>query len=234
MTVEPGSTLSVTNRCSEAAEGVGQDRHPDPSVPAGLVDLDRHADQGFLALGPPAPQSWLLAADEGLVDLHRPGQPIPAGTYQDRAQPMQHRPGGRVGADLQRPLQAQRRDAVLLRGEHPTCREPHRQRGPAPIEQGARGHRRTCPAARALVPAIPDRPAAGMPAAWADEAVRPAQPLQVVQAVRVGGEPGLHLAGRPRKVPTRPRLPPVHGLNLVRSAEYPHSAFSPAVWLRSA
>ena len=100
--------------------------------------------------------------------------------------------------------------------------EPHRQRRPRPVEQGARRHRRTLPDSRRTCTGHPRPPAARMPAAWAHETVRPAQPLQVIQAVRVGREPGLQLTGRPRIIPTRPRLPPIHGLTLVRSAEYPH------------
>src|SRR5664279_1586599 len=99
-----------------------------------------------------------LAADEGLVHLHPAGQAVASGAYQDRPQAVQHGPSGGVGADLQRPLQAQRRDAVLLRSEHSASGEPHRQRRPPPVEQGARGHRGTRPAAGALVPAITDRP----------------------------------------------------------------------------
>src|SRR5664280_1649890 len=136
------------------------------------------------------------------------------------------RSGGRVGADLQRPLQAQRRDAVLLRSEHPASSEPHRQRRPPLVEQGARGHRGTRPAAGALVPAITDRPPTGVVAARAHEAVRSAQPLQVVQAVGVGREPGLELPGRPRVVVAGPRLPHVHAAIIVRSAEYPRLPLS--------
>src|SRR5260370_37759771 len=76
-------------------------------------------------------------------------------------------------------------------------------------------------------------PPAGVPAPRADEPVWPAQPLQVVQTVSVGAEPGLELPGRPRVVPARPWLPPVHGTSLVRSAEYPQPTLMgvPAVWV---
>src|SRR5680860_881577 len=56
---------------------VGQDRHPGPAVPARFFELNRDAHKGFLALGAPTAQSWLLAADVGLVDLDRAGQPGP-------------------------------------------------------------------------------------------------------------------------------------------------------------
>lgn len=189
---------------------IGHNPPPDPSVAAGLVEFNRHTDKGFLALGPTTTQPRFLAADVGLVDLDGAGQPVPAGPHQDRTQAVQHRPGGRVGADLQGPLQAQRRDAVLLGGEHPAGGEPHRQRRASSVEQGARGHRGPCSTTRALVPSVTDRPAAAMPTAWTNEAVWPAQPLQVVEAVSVSGEPGLELTGRPRIAPARPRSPLAH------------------------
>ena len=194
-----------------AGRGVGQDLHPAAPVPPRLPDLDGHADQGLLALGPPAAQPRLLAADEGLIHLDRAGQPVPARAHQHRAQPVQHRPRRRVRADLQRPLQAQRRDAVLSRSEHPAGGEPHRQRRPPAVEQRARRHRRPLAAGRALVPAISDGPPAAMPAPGADEAARPPQPVQEVQAVGIGREPGLELSGRSRVVHARPRLKTAHG-----------------------
>ena len=51
---------------------VGQDGHPAPADSPRLLYLRRDADQGFLAPGPPAAQPRLLAADVGLVHLHRP------------------------------------------------------------------------------------------------------------------------------------------------------------------
>src|SRR5674536_102309 len=68
-------------------------------------------------------------------------------------------------------------------------------------------------------------PPTGVVAARAHEAVRPAQPLQVVQAVGVGREPGLELPGRPRVVVAGPRLPHVHAAIIVRSAEYPRRRY---------
>jgi hypothetical protein len=54
---------------------VGQDRHPCPAVPPRLLELNCDAHKGFLALGSPTAQSWLLTADVGLIDLYRAGQP---------------------------------------------------------------------------------------------------------------------------------------------------------------
>ena len=68
----------------------------------------------------------------------------------------------------------------------------------------------------ALTPAIAQSPASGMTAGRADEPARPAQPLQ---AVRVGAEPGLELARRPRVV--NPGAGLIHARILLRLTEYP-------------
>ncbi len=185
---------------------IGQDRHPGSPEPARLLNLNGHAYQRLLALGSSAAQSWLLAADVRLVHLHlhRAGQSVSTGAHQHRAKPMQHRPRGRVRADLQRPLQAQRGHAVLARGEQPAGLEPHRQRRPSAIEQRPRRHRRPPAAARALVPPIGHPPAAGLATARAHEALGPAEPVQIVEAVLVGPEPGPELPGRARITHTGP------------------------------
>src|SRR6266568_1229585 len=82
---------------------IAQDRHPGPAVSPRFLDLDSDADQGLLALGPPAAQPWFLPADVGLVYLDDPGEPVPPRAHQHRAQPVQHRPGGLLRADLKRP-----------------------------------------------------------------------------------------------------------------------------------
>lgn len=196
MTRAPGSTWSVTTACSDLADPSAATpsapghtpvvRCAQPRCPRGLSCLWRARR---------AACRWFPTVDVGFVDLRRAGQPGPARTHQHRSQPMQHRPRGRIRTDLQRTLKTQRGQAVLLRGEHPAGLEPHRQRRPTTIEHRARRDR--CPrmARRAPVPTIGDRPAADVPAARAHEAVRPAQPVQIVQAVRVGSEPRPEVAG---------------------------------------
>jgi hypothetical protein len=209
-------------RVQRSGRAVGQHRHPAPADPLRLVDLHRDAGEHLLAAGPAAAQPRLVPADERLVHLHDPGQPVPARPHQHRPQPVQHRPRGRVGADLQRPLQALRGDAVLLGGEQPARGEPHRQRRPGPVEDRARRHRRAPVAASALMPAIAQPPPPGMTARRTGEPARPAQPLQVVQAVRVSTEPCLELARRPGVVNSSAGL--IHARILLRLSEYPRSA----------
>src|SRR6266511_195405 len=128
----------------------------------------------------------------------------------------------RVRADLERAVQALGGDAVLLRGEHPAGREPHGERRSPAIEEVPCRHRGPATAGGTLVAAIGDRPSASVTAPRADEALGPPQPVQVVQAVGVGREPGLELPDGPRVVPARPGLErTIHALSLVRSDEYP-------------
>src|SRR5262249_4184586 len=150
---------------------------------------------------------------------HRPGQPVPARPHQHRPQPVQHRPRGRVGADLQRPLQALRRDSVLLGGEQPAGGEPHRQRRARAIEDRARRHRSAPMTPSALIPAITEPPAPRVSAGRAGETTRPAHPVQVVQAVCISAEPGLELASRPRVMGADTRL--LHTPSLLRLSKSP-------------
>jgi hypothetical protein len=74
----PRFNVAGDERVQRGGGPVGDDRHPAPAIPARFLDLDGHADQGFLALSPPARQLRLLTADVGLVHLHGAGQPVPA------------------------------------------------------------------------------------------------------------------------------------------------------------
>src|SRR6266508_6967656 len=91
---------------------IRQDRHPTSTKPLRFPSLHGHADQGLLASLPAATEPGFLAADEGLIDLDSPGEPLAAGAYENRAQPVQHRPRRLVGADPQCPLEAQRGDPL--------------------------------------------------------------------------------------------------------------------------
>ena len=145
-----------------------------------------------------------------------PGPGAPARSAGDAASPTR---SGR--ADLQGPLQAQRRDAVLARGEQPAGGEPYRERCARAVKDGARRHRGTAAAARAHEAAIGEPPAPSVTAARADEAGRPAQPLQVVEAVRIASEPSLELAHGLRIVPAGTRM--LHCLSLHRLNGYPRA-----------
>lgn len=172
---------------------VGEHGH---AAPTESSELDGHADQDLLALLPAATKLGLLATEVGLVDFDGAGEPVAPGTDEHRAEPVQHRPGRLVGAELKGPLQALRLDPILRRRELPAHREPRREWRPAPLEQRVCRHGRVPVAAGALVGPIGHGPATRVLTEWANEALRPAQPSNVVETVSVGPEPRLELAGR--------------------------------------
>ncbi len=87
---------------------VGEHRHAAPTEPSGLSELNGHADQDLLALLAAAAQSGFLATEVGFVDFDGAAEPVAPGTDEHRAEPVQHRPGRLVGAELKGPLQALR------------------------------------------------------------------------------------------------------------------------------
>ena len=76
----------------------------------------------------------------------------------------------------------------------------------------------------AVDPTIPQAPAPRVAAPRTPEPGRPSEPLQVVQAVRIGPEPRLELAKGPRIVGASPRV--IHPLSLLRLNGYPRTEFT--------
>ena len=66
-------------------------------------------------------------------------------------------------------------------------------------------------------------------AAWAGEAGGPSEPLQVVDAIRIGPEPRLKLANGPRRVRASPRV--IHPHSLLRFNGYPHTGLTADLFL---
>ena len=124
-----------------------------------------------------------------LIDLHGAGQPVSTRSHEHGAQTVEHGPSSLVGADLESPLEGERRDAVFRRSELPAGRKPHRERRPSSIEERAGRDSGLRLAARALVAPVSDDPAAEILAARTYESFRPAEPREVVQTVLVGREP---------------------------------------------
>ena len=171
----------------------------------------------------------LLTADVGLVHLHRPGQPLPARADQHRPQPVQHRPRRLVRADLQRPLQAQRRDPVLLGGEQPAAVNH--------TVNGVRVRSKIVPAVTAV--RDPQRPA--LEPAVAEPPTRRTAHTRARTRPATATTPGS--PGSPRPCRTRPgtrpssvgsahppsAATPPQRLSIVRSDGYPQSPNIPAV-----
>lgn len=106
---------------------------------------------------------------------------------------MEHGPRGLLRAEAQHPLQAERRDAVLLAGQVPGGEEPGGERRPRGVEDRARGGRHEPRAAGARPAPIGRPPAAPGAAGRADDALGPAQPGEVVEAGCLDREPAQQL-----------------------------------------
>src|ERR1035438_3796755 len=158
-----------------------------PKTP-GAIELHRRSEQR-LAQRAPAGDGRFGTTQEGLVDLHVTGEPVPTRAHHDRPVAMQHGPGTLVGAKLHLTLKLGRGDAALPAGEVPGSGEPDRQRRPSAVED------RACGGGHAPIAA-----AGATPRAY--EALRPAQPVEVVQALPVLIEPGAELGIGVRTVPT--------------------------------
>ena len=68
---------------------------------------------------------------------------------------------------------------------------------------------------------LAERPALAVAAARTGEALRPPEPVQIVEAIRIGPEPRLELTHRPRIVLSSARL--LHTSSLLRLNGYPHA-----------
>ncbi len=147
--------------------------------------------------------------DERLVDLDGhvgATEAVAVGADHGPAQLVQPRPRRLVGAEPQVLLQARRRDAVPGRGDQPHRGQPRRQRRPRPVEDRARGHRGLPTAGGAHPSPGTGPPRLRLPTARADEALRPSQSRQVVQARVLVREPLPHLGQRPRVVDPAHRM----------------------------
>jgi hypothetical protein len=73
------------------------------------------------------------------LDLELAGEPVPARAHHRPPELVQPRPRGLVGAERERPLQAERAHAALLVRDVPSGSEPERQRRAGAGEDRARG-----------------------------------------------------------------------------------------------
>lgn len=117
--------------------GIRHRRHSTAPESLRLEDLDRDARQDLLPLGTAPRKPGLFAANVGFVHLHLPAKALTIGADQHRPQAMKDRPYRLVGANLQGPLQAQRRNPVFAGSKMPTGRKPNREWGTGPVKDGA-------------------------------------------------------------------------------------------------
>lgn len=148
-----------------------------------------------------------MASDVGLVDLDTSVEALSIGSNHRDAETVQHHPGGLIAAKSERPLEAERAQALLLACHEPGGREPRAQRRPRALEDGAGGHRRLARAAAAAHPpsTAGDPPPARRAAGRTRKAIRPAQLLQERSARRLIGRPPPKRWPRPRILDSSPR-----------------------------
>jgi len=186
----------------------------DPPETLGRLDLNGDRDDRLRCRFPPV-HGTLDTPDVRLVDLHPSAQTLAGRADHRHAKPVQHCPRRLVGPEPQRPLQPERRDSLLLAGHQPRRREPRRQRRARAVEDRSRRHRGLTATHGALPTTAAQSPAGTTDTACAAESVRPAQPLQVVDARVIVREPRQQLAVGARIVDARcrhePRLPDSNG-----------------------
>ncbi len=213
--LDVGQQQRPQRRCGR----VGDDSHPGPAVTLRRPSLDRDGHQRLTG-GAPAALARLDSADERLVDLHVAGQQLSARPHHRGSEPVQHRPRGLVGAESEYPLQPERGDAVLLRGQRPRGSQPHGQRCAGVMTEGAGGAGDSPPAVGTSPHRTGHPPAGHASAMRADHSVGPAQPVQVVQARCIIGKPAAQFRVRPWVVQARPWHATI--LRLGQSDGYPH------------
>ena len=113
------------------------------------------------------------------------------------------RPGRLITAQAQQTLQSQRADAVLLVGHEPDGGKPVGQRHAAAIEDRSPRYRDLARTAGTAPTTARQAPACSAAALRTAEAIRPAQPLQIVDACLLVREPGANLLPGARII--RPR-----------------------------
>lgn len=191
------------------------------SAEALRLGLDRDHDVGLPGCSAATLAAGLDTADERLIDLDIARQQIRRGAAHRGAQLVTHPPRGLIRPQPQQRLKRGGADPVLRRYHQPRSLKPHGQRRPRVLEDraGLDAHPPSAPATRP--PARRQAPALLGPAVWAAEAVRPPQPVQIVQARRVVREPRAHrreIAGVVHPSHWRRQK---HGTILLPSSGYP-------------
>ena len=199
MTRAAGLDVGVQERGETDRAGVGDDAEPGPTE-ADFVELDSAREQ-HLPECSAARHARLGAAQERLIDLHVATQPVPARPHHHRPVAVQHHPRRLVGAQLHLSPHLGRRDPDLVPNHPPSRSEPHRQRRPGLVEDRARRRGHLAVATAALPPRVCQPPPDDARTVGADKPLRPAQPVQIVQALPVLVERRPQLRVRPRIVP---------------------------------
>ena len=167
-------------QCGRFRVGDDPEAAPPKALRATPLNGDRH--QG-LARGTAPSLAGLDSANGRLVHLDLSAKPITPRPHHRRPEAAEHGPGGLVRAEAEEPVKRFGRDPALRGGHIPGHCEPHGQRRAGAVEDGPCRHGH--PTALAPEPAVAHPPTPPTPrdvAARAHKAVRPPQPLEIVEA----------------------------------------------------
>ena len=145
-------------------------------------------------------KSSLLTTNPGLIDLHLAAQRIPRCIHHCSAKFVQHHPCGLVADQAQLTLQKQGGHASLVRSHQVRGPEPVRQRNFCAMKDSPRCHRDLeATFAALLAPLVQQLIGFSMPAAGANESIRPTTSGQILLACFLRREVGLKLPQRLRE-----------------------------------
>ena len=180
--------MSQEKGLQRASFGVGDDLDPAPAESCGLRLFNRHRDES-LARSPAAALSRANATNHGLIHFDIAGQRIMLGVTNGAAEAVTHRPGSLVGATSKQAMESLGRHPVLRRRHVPGGREPYRKGWFRVMKDGACCGR--YPATTGLAPpsAILHTPPRVARAFETRKAVRPTEPVKIVEESGIIREP---------------------------------------------
>ena len=197
--------VGVEERREALCARVGDEADP-CAAESMVVDLHRGGEQDLPECSP-SRHPGLWPAEVALVDLDVPVQTVTASSHHHRAVAVQHRPGGLDRPEFHLALELGRRDAGLAVDHEPRCGKPDAERRPGLVEDRPRRGGHLAITAAALPATISEPPSHRARIVRADEPLRPAEPVQVVETLRVLREPSTQLRVGTGVVTSGYRLP---------------------------
>ena len=183
-----GLNMSQEKGSQSARFGVGDDLNPAPTESFGLHLFNRHCDES-LASSPASALPRPNAANHGLIHFDIAGQPIMLGVTNGGAEAVKHRPGSLVGAESKKAVEGLGGHPVLRRRHVPGGREPYRKGCFRVMKEGACCGRHPAPTYLAPPSVIAHTPPRIARAFWTRKAVRPTEPIKIVEASGIIREP---------------------------------------------
>lgn len=183
-----GLNMSQEKGSQSVSFGIGDDLNSAPAKSFGLRLFNRHRDKG-LASSPAAALPRPNAANHGLIHFDIAGQSIMLGVTNGGAEAVKHRPGSLVGAESKKAMEGFGGHPVLRRSHVPGGREPYRKGCFRVMKDGASRGRYTAPTCLAPPSAIAHAPPCVAGALRTRKAVRPTEPVKIIEASGIIREP---------------------------------------------